>query len=178
MEWQTLKDVLGELIKELGAKQRFLDFGCGPGVMIDYMNDAGFFYVGCDYSDEARHLYGQHFGKYPERYMANLENIDSQHFDVFISFDVFEHMTDEQIGEVLKTTANIPLLMLNISRDRRTPGHINIKSDQKWIEFFENRGCDFESVLSECLRNKYKILRVGCPDRWDRNLFVFSRVSL
>ena len=174
-EWELLKCVLQQLVNEISPNQHILDFGCGPGIMIDHMNDAGFHYVGCDYSSEARQLYNNKYGKYPERYVDSLESIANHTFDLLLSFDVFEHMTDDQIDSIITATKNIPLLFLNISRDRRTPGHINIKNDSNWICFFEKRRLTFDSKLTGQLRNRYKAIRQGCPDHWDKNMFVFRR---
>ncbi len=176
-EWEVLKLTLHQLINEINPNHRILDFGCGPGVMIDHMSDSGFYYIGCDYSSEARQLYVDKYGKYPERYIDGLDKIKDQKFDLFLSFDVFEHMTDGQIDSIMVETDNIPCWFVNISRDRRTPGHINIKNDQQWIEFFQKRGFEFDASLSETLRDRYREIRKSCPDCWHKNMFVFRRVE-
>ena len=176
-EWEKLKVLLHQLVNEIKPNHHILDFGCGPGVMIDYMTDAGFCYTGCDYSPEARQLYTSKYGKHPEHYIENLDKVKGLEFDLLLSFDVFEHMTDEQIDSILAETGKIPCWFVNISRDQRTPGHINIKNDRQWIVFFKKRGFVFDAILSKILRNRYKELRQGCPDRWHKNMFVFKRAE-
>jgi len=176
--WEELRHVLEQLLREAAHWRRVLDFGCGPGVMIDHMNPLGVHYVGCDYSGEARHLYLKQYGSYPQLYVSDLGAVNMADFDLFLSFDVFEHMTDEQIAETLKATHPIPELFLNISRDWRTPGHINIKSDRAWVAFFKDHGFVLHERMTGHLRQRYAALRPGCQDRWDRNMFVFSRAQV
>lgn len=174
-EWKILKLVLAEMIESQPQWQSIIDFGCGPGVMIDLMTDRGKNYIGCDYSEDAKKLYQEHFGRYPDRYIDSLSAIPMSSFDAFLAFDVFEHMRDDEIGRLLDQVKEIPDLLLNISRTRGIPGHINIKSDQSWIRLMEGFGYSLEKTRTEALRKKYLHLRPGAPDRWDRNLFLFVR---
>jgi len=47
-------------------------------------------------------------------------------------------MTDKQNDLVLKNTWGIPWFVFNISREKNIPGHINIKSDKQWTQFFDS----------------------------------------
>jgi len=176
-EWENLSVVLAALIESEPKWQTVLDFGCGPGVMIDLMTDRGLDYVGCDYSYEARQLYLEHYGRYPEQYISDLKVAIAQHHDLLLSFDVLEHMRDDEIASLLHTIRSIPELLFNISRARGVPGHINIKSDRAWVNFMEEHGYRFEEIRSQKLRNLYTQQRLGSPDLWDRNLFLFSRIG-
>ena len=176
--WEELRHVLEQLVREGGHWHRVLDFGCGPGVMIDHMNAHGYDYIGCDYSEEARQLYLKRFGRHPDRYVSSLEAVSTSDFDVLLSFDVFEHMADERIVQILDASKVIPELFVNISRDWRTPGHINIKSDRAWLAFFERYGLNLCEEMTSRLRLRYAQLRPSCQDRWDRNMFVLSRAHV
>jgi len=177
-EWATLQMVLAKIIEVEPKWRKIIDFGCGPGVMIDLMTDHGFDYIGCDYSAEARSLYLEHYGKYPDCYLTNLDEAGQKNFDLLIAFDVLEHMHDAEIASFLGKINLIPELLLNISRTRGIPGHVNIKSDRAWIEYMKKQGYYFEENRTSILRQVYSKLRPGSPDRWDRNLFLFSRVKL
>lgn len=176
-EWETLKEVLGSMIASEPRWQRILDFGCGPGIMIDHLNDRGIDCIGCDYSTEARALYMKSYGRNPQKYVRTLDELRTRDFDVLIAFDVFEHMTDDEITALIGQVKRIPELLLNISRARGIPGHINLKPDRRWISFMRNMGYGFEEGRSRDLRTLYSKLRPGAPDQWDKNLFLFRRVD-
>lgn len=176
-EWEALKEILCHLIRCEPRWRTILDFGCGPGVMIDLMNDRGYEYFGCDSSAEAKALYLRHYGKYPDRYLARLEEAGDRRVDLLLSFDVLEHMRDEEIENLLAETDGIPEVLVNISRQRGIPGHINIKSDRRWISFFKSCGFAFADARTRELREAYEALRPGCPDLWNENLFLFRRVD-
>ena len=171
--WEALKFVLKELIEFDSNWKRILDFGCGPGVMIDLMNNAGYDYVGFDTSDQARKLYLDRFGGYPEKFFNNLEHLKDSEWDLCISFDVLEHMEDEQIIKVFSGLENVSELFLNISRQKGIPGHINLKKDDDWVNFFEEIGFRYDSIKTESLRKKYLELRSNGPDQWHENIFLF-----
>jgi SAM-dependent methyltransferase len=176
-EWANLRSVLASLIASEPKWRKVLDFGCGPGAMIDLMTSQGLDYVGCDYSTEARQLYLEHYGRYPERYLSNLDEAVAKKNDLLLAFDVLEHMRDDEITRLLDNVRSIPELLFNISRTRGIPGHINIKSDRAWIAFMKKQGYLFEESRTNKLRHLYAQLRPGSPDRWDRNLFLFRRVE-
>ena len=141
--------------------------------MIDLMNDAGYDYVGFDTSDQARELYLYRFGGYPKKFFNNLEHFKDSEWDLCISFDVLEHMEDEQVIEVFSGLRNVGDLFLNISRQKGIPGHINLKKDDDWVSLFEGIGFKYDSRKSELLRRKYLELRPNGPDQWHENIFLF-----
>ena len=174
--WEELKVVLSELIHTMPNCSSVFDFGCGPGIMIDYMNDLGVYYTGCDYSKDARELYLKHYGKYPFQYVQHLNDIKGKKYDLFLCFDVFEHMNNEEIVQLLGTTTAFSTFLLNISREKYIPGHINIKSDSQWIHFLEQYGLSYQVTLTDTMRSKYKTLRSDAQDKLDQNMFVFLRL--
>lgn len=174
-EWTNLRLVLSTLIESEPKWRSMIDFGCGPGVMIDLMTERGLDYVGCDYSVDARQLYLEHYGKNPGRYMASLDDAVAKKYDLLLAFDVLEHMRDEEISQLINKVHLIPELLFNISRTRGIPGHCNIKSDRAWIAYMKKLGYHFDEKRTQKLRQLYAQLRPGSPDRWDRNLFLFCR---
>lgn len=170
--WAELQTVLAELVLAVPEWRRVLDFGCGPGIMIDLMNEHGLDYTGFDPSLEARALYSKHYGKYPNKY---LNVIHDKKFDAVLSFDVLEHMSDEEIVDLNALFSDVRDLFVNISRAPGIPGHINLKSDEEWIAFFAENGRSFDKVKTALLREKYVTLRPTCCDAWNENMFVFTR---
>ncbi|MBT8525956.1 class I SAM-dependent methyltransferase [Polynucleobacter paneuropaeus] len=173
--WNELQFVLRALIKENRSWKKILDFGCGPGIMIDLMNDGDVQYKGCDYSVEARKLYLEWFGKNPDLYFQTIEEVILKEVDVLITFDVFEHMADQEIDLLLEKCKSIPNYLFNISRNRRIPGHINIKSDHAWLSFFKRHNLTLDDQNTNYLRNYYLKLRPNHQDLWHKNLFVLSK---
>lgn len=174
-EWETLREVFAVLLGSEPKWCAILDFGCGPGAMIDLMAQRGLDYVGCDFSAEARQLYLERFGRHPERYVSHLEQLNDRKFDLLLALDVLEHMRDDEIVQLLEKARPISELLFNISRARGIRGHINIKSDRAWIAYMKKHGCRFEKERTDKLRRLYAQLRPGSPDQWDKNLFLFSR---
>ncbi len=142
--------------------------------MIDFMNDREVDYWGYDPSAEARELYMTRYGRYPDKYLTVLPE---RPFDVLVSFDVFEHMTDGQIAEMLRRTAHIPFFFVNISRAEGIPGHINLKSDSAWCKLFAAHGRVYDGVSTTQMREKYRSIRPLTPDEWNRNMFVFHGIE-
>lgn len=173
--WRELAPVLARLVAHEPQWRAILDYGCGPGAMIDPMTEAGYDYVGCDVSPEARGLYLAHFGRHPERYVPSLDAVGGRRFDLVLAFDVLEHMQDDEIDALLGRCSAIPEALFNISRERHIPGHVNIKPDADWIAYFAARRWHYERERTEALRALYLTLRPGGPDRWHKNLFLFAR---
>jgi SAM-dependent methyltransferase len=175
--WDMLKHVLCNLLESDPKWRAIVDYGCGPGIMIDLMNSRGLDYLGCDVSPEARDLYLRHFGKNPEKYVSSIAALPDRTFDLLISFDVFEHMRDEEIAGLLDRIPCIPEILVNISRVRSIPGHVNLKPDRAWIRFFESHGWMLRRDGTEALRARYLRLRPDGSDLWHKNMFLFNRAA-
>jgi SAM-dependent methyltransferase len=173
--WAELAPVLAELLTHEGRWNAFLDYGCGPGAMIDLMNERGHCYVGCDLSPEPRQIYLERYGRYPGRYVQSLAQLGGFRFDVLVLFDVLEHLRDEEILALLVQARGTREVLANISREPGIPGHVNIKPDAQWIEFFGRLGYEYQASRTDALRRRYLELRPGGPDLWHRNLFLFRR---
>lgn len=171
--WEELKVVLGTLLLVPQRWKKILDFGCGPGIMIDYMQDrSGVIYTGFDSSGQARALYLEYFGQHPHMYVTEMPDCN---FDVLVAFDVLEHMTNDEIKHLIKSTPHINEYFFNISREKGIPGHINIKTDKEWIDFFDTIELHLDKQLTQTLQESYKKMRPQAEDAWDKNMFVFSR---
>jgi len=173
--WKNLKFILKEIIEINNDWKTILDYGCGPGIMIDFMNDNGFKYFGYDSSSHAHQLYLEKFGKNSDKYLVNYEKIHDYNYDLCISFDVFEHMTDQQIIDSFSKIKNIRYFLFNISREKGIPGHINLKNDEEWVDLFYSIGLEFDEDLTINVRTKYITIKPDLTELWQKNIFVFKR---
>lgn len=177
--WKTLAPVLMQLLKIGFKPKRVLDFGCGPGVMIDYLIKNDIETYGYDPSVKAKELYNVNFGKNIEKYISNFQDlldiIERKKIKILYAIDVLEHMRDEEIINVFNSFKRINHLYLNISREKYIPGHINLKKDKDWISFFKLIDFDFDFEKTNFLRKQYLELRKSPTDLWGKNIFIFNR---
>lgn len=81
--------------------QQILDIGCGPGDILDFLNDVN--YVGIDidsdYISKAKQKYG-HKGKFLKGTVDQI-NLNGQKFDTVFSAGVLHHLTDKEVLDLL-----------------------------------------------------------------------------
>jgi SAM-dependent methyltransferase len=113
-----------------------LDYGSGPGLLIEGFKEAGHWSFGVDISAWARE-------QAKERRHEVIEHPVSA--PIMTALDVFEHMTDAQVTEAIRAVnprvlvARIPCStdgkQFHLAVSRRDPTHINVKTKEQWIAF-------------------------------------------
>src|SRR3989344_8318777 len=89
--------------KLLNKNKKILEIGCGRGSLVDYLIKQGYNIKGIDsnkkYLIEGTNIHGNIPIKYT---MGEDLNFPKSHFDIVLSFDVFEHIkdTDRHLQEV------------------------------------------------------------------------------
>lgn len=122
---------------------KFLDFGCAVGFLVKGFREEGYKCEGYDISDWAKSQAAKE-GIYFVSFIPDT-------YDVMFALDVFEHMTDEQIAEALKTfdakklVTRIPCSTdggktYHLEISKKDPTHINCKTKPQWTEFFFKQG--------------------------------------
>jgi len=100
------KEIIRQINEYLKKDGTVLDYGCGPGNLIDPLLNAGFRVAGLDSSPSAREQVKQRFGN-NERFVGAFEqseiNISKLHFDVIIVAEVIEHLYDTQLDQLMET---------------------------------------------------------------------------
>jgi cyclopropane fatty-acyl-phospholipid synthase-like methyltransferase len=163
---------LTDLLRKLNLVQKdstLVDYGCAVGFLLEGFQEAGYSNVlGYEISDwavsEGRRRGNRiHYWGY----------FDADPFatNVLTALDVFEHMTDEQVTDVVQTlnpsamVVRIPsstdggkTFALEVSR--ADPTHINCKTKEQWIEFF--RGLGYRTFLRLNLYTVYDTPGVTC----------------
>jgi hypothetical protein len=121
----------------INKNTKIIDFGCAVGFLVKAFREIRLDCDGHDTSMWAR----------KEARKLGIRFVDNGSYDLMIALDVFEHMDDASILESLATFSadfilvRIPCALkpggdfhLKISRD--DPTHINCKTRQEWIRFF------------------------------------------
>lgn len=137
-----------------------MDFGCAVGFLLEGLREQGYRnLVGVEISEWAR---TEALKRIPS-VLPSIEHFAGSSVDLLVALDVFEHMTDREIRDVLnKTCPKAILVRIPTSTDegksfhlevsRSDPTHINCKTKEQWIEFFKS----FE--YSNCFRlNLYTV---------------------
>lgn len=146
LKYKKLATELSSLLKQLNLIDEYtsiLDYGCATGHLLEGFNSLGYYNIcGVDISEYARtQCYNRGLNVcYP---------YDDISVDIFIALDVFEHMTDEEIYKILRTTSmdtaivRMPVASvlggdfhLDISKKDLT--HINCKTSGEWKDLFYN----------------------------------------
>lgn len=122
-----------------------LDYGCSLGFLIKGFEKVGF-----------KNVYGYDISQWAvdQARQSGCRILDHAQgtFDLGIFLDVLEHMTDQQITELFanlklnKVLVRIPCAVTEqpdqfyLEVSRRDVTHINCKTDQDWIEIFQDLG--------------------------------------
>lgn len=121
-----------------------LDYGAGTGVYADAFQKAG-------YDVSAFELWDAH----KEYIKANVPNVKLVNkpitTDLMLFIEVAEHMTDKELNALFKAIKPSYILFSSIpdkSDKDEEWGHVNIKSEDKWVEFFNKKGYNLNKRLS------------------------------
>lgn len=120
---------------------KIIDYGTGTGVYAEVLRRRGFDITAVDIWDAHRNYCKEN---YPEL------DVQDKPFkaDTMVWIEVAEHMTDEEIKNVLEIIQ--PDQILFSSTSGTTPwdedwGHINIKDQKEWVRFFKKLGYKLHS---------------------------------
>jgi predicted TPR repeat methyltransferase len=161
---QELEYELFRVLK-LNFKSEFvLDYGCGVGFVVKAMQNLGYIAMGYDHSSWAiewgrENLFGQRYDflEYPSSLqddMTRVHHHGKKQWELMTSFDVFEHMTLDDVTSVLKQEnphhllVRIPLtkedggkFILPVSE--ADPTHITRLTRESWVKYFNDNGYRF-----------------------------------
>lgn len=127
------------LVKHLNPKT-VLELGCGPGVFVSSLLERGVSAKGIDRNRHFKKLNDEHI------ILADLKTYQiEQPVDMITSIEVFEHMADEELENILSQIAANCKWFVFSSTPHSSPadaewGHVNIKSKAEWINFFKPYG--------------------------------------
>ena len=145
-----------ELVKylKLDSNNTILDYGCAVGMLLN-----GFLNLGL------KKLNGFDISTWavsnkvnPALNLSTDMSVLNLTYDVGLSFDVFEHMFDDDISQVLsklntkQLLVRIPVKVVGeddfyLEVSRRDKSHINCKTKGEWVDFIETHGYRFIDTL-------------------------------
>ena len=145
------------VLQSLGCESVF-EFGSGLGFFLSACQRVGLDHVGYDINPYERD-FAISKGIKPMNYiLANGELILIGSYDAIYSTEVFEHMTDEQIEEVMPILSQVcnkyfyftstPYASADPAFDIEW-GHINLKQKDEWVAVFHRHGFDLLRETTE-----------------------------
>jgi 2-polyprenyl-3-methyl-5-hydroxy-6-metoxy-1,4-benzoquinol methylase len=142
---KTAKELFEYLKKNkfLNETCSILDYGCAVGFLVKGFRAIGINCEGYDISEWAK--------SYANKLGIVYIEFSPREFDLLISLDVFEHMTDEEIVLTLKNFKSKYIIFripcstdggktFHLEISRRDVSHINCKTKKQWVDFFKKEG--------------------------------------
>jgi 2-polyprenyl-3-methyl-5-hydroxy-6-metoxy-1,4-benzoquinol methylase len=142
-EFINLAKATCEQLKDYEFKT-VMDYGAGTGVYSDAFHKSG-------YDVSVYEIWDAHLN-YIKEHAPHLVTIYKPiTTDLLLFIEVSEHMTDKELNKLFKQIQ--PKYILHSSTSETTDwdeswGHINIKSQEDWIRFFEKFSYKLEKQLS------------------------------
>lgn len=136
-DYFMLMDSVANIIKNYS--RNIIEIGAGMGTLGECL-----IHKGCDYYGIEPNTYHRNFAKSRGIELHDLKGYPS-HCQMIVSIEVFEHLTDEQIKEYLESI-EADYFYFSSTPYHTTKefdawwGHINIKSEDEWINFFAEYG--------------------------------------
>lgn len=149
--WKTHIDhgLIDYVIKKY-QPQSCLDIGCGPGGMVDLLQNKGLHCVGIDgdFLLERAH---------PERFLLHDfttgEAVLNRNYDWAYSCEFLEHVEEQYIKNFMPAFQRCRVITVT----HATPGmrghhHVNLQEDQYWIDLFSQWGFQYDAEETEHIR--------------------------
>tara|TARA_R110001592_G_scaffold26674_9_gene99598 strand:+ start:2199 stop:2816 length:618 start_codon:yes stop_codon:yes gene_type:complete len=150
----TSKDIINFF--KLNPNDLLLDYGCAIGLLLRGYNSEGFNKVwGYDISNwainESKNI--------TSNTSSNIEILNDKTYKLTTALDVFEHMFDEDLDDILKKISTQTLVLripvklkgdndFYLEVSRKDKSHVNCKTQEEWISFIEGYGFNFKSSLN------------------------------
>lgn len=163
---QTARE-LAELLRRLGLldrTSRIIDYGCALGYLLEGFHLAGYHAEGVEVSDWAREAAPASLRIYGDARQVHGP------VEVLVALDVFEHMQDSEVREVLQFLRPRALVVrvpcstdggrsFHLAVSRQDPTHINCKEKAQWEELLRALGYE---TLRLSLHTVYDSAGVAC----------------
>lgn len=145
LDYYNLMDGVANIIKNYS--RNIIEIGAGMGTLGECLKSKG-----CDYYGIEPNIYHQEFAITRGIELHGVADYPT-HCQMIVSIEVFEHLTDKQIRNYLKTI-ECQYFYFSSTPNKTTKkfdtwwGHINIKSEEEWIKFFSKFGFTLDKKLT------------------------------
>ena len=175
--WQTFfSRIADQIILSLRPK-RVLDAGCAMGFLVEAFWDRGIEAWGIDVSEFAISQVRRDIAPYCLQ--ASLTEPISGKFDLVVSIEVLEHLSDSEARIALEnlTAATDTILFSSTPTDLDEPTHINVRPTISWLRLFSECGFAPDALYDARFVAPHAILfrRSPAPVSDDANI-LFSRL--
>jgi SAM-dependent methyltransferase len=154
-KYKKLSDDIEKILYSLNFYNKnckILDYGCAVGFLLDALKEKKYSNLfGFDISEFCKNIF--------ENNHKSIDILEKQEFDFILFLDVLEHMTDDEITNVLNILdSKYILVRIPCARDfeenfflevsRNDPTHINCKTKNKWKDLFNKLNYKFYCPLN------------------------------
>lgn len=134
-----------------------LEYGCGPGYLLNCLNELKINAVGVDGNPYSQEFFENKYPYFREKYVLDkFFDFDCPPKDVLISIECFEHIPDAGLEKIMHKVVNVirPKFIVFSSTPYEDPnegwdiqwGHVNIKQPNQWRSFFEKYGFELTNL--------------------------------
>jgi cyclopropane fatty-acyl-phospholipid synthase-like methyltransferase len=132
-----------EALVRLLRPQSLIELGSGQGTYLSALNILGVDAIGIDINPYSQAHFREFNPEWADRYILSRfsDYTLEKDYDVAMSIEVFEHIDDSELDGMMNQLSKRVKYFFFSSTPERTPqdqewGHINIKSEPEWIEWF------------------------------------------
>jgi SAM-dependent methyltransferase len=149
---------------------RVLDFGCGSGYAVRKMRERGGDWFGVELSESA---YNQYLHEDPYFSLGTLNQFPDNHFDMVYSTEVFEHIPEEEVDDVIAQLARVirSYAFLTISlrpSSNNNAYHCTLRPRAWWESKFRAHGFIADTAVVRAFQEVTTKTTSEILDRWSR----------
>lgn len=133
----------------------FLDIGCGPGGMVNYVNKLGIKAIGVDGDDSIIRIDRKSF--YIHDFTQGKLNLNAI-FDLGWSVEFLEHVEEKFSENYFDTFKKCKYIFCTFAPEGKGGyHHVNTKNKKYWLDIFQKNGFKFNSELTEIIKKNSTI---------------------
>ena len=151
-----------------------LELGCGRGYILRHIEDAGIKVLGIDISEHCFHT--RVINNFLTMDVTNADllpwSLKENKFDICISSDFFEHLTEQEIDSVIKESVRVSDRGIHIITFNNTEGneddktHVSLHEKEWWIKKFQTVAPDYPVEILEKTKFEVALHQIVMPKHY------------